>query len=168
MTNSTLTLNNVQQSDSGGYSVIVTNSYGSATSAVAQLTVSLFPPSISNDPQSQSVLVGQDVFFSVQASGTAPLGYQWYYNTNTAGRHATNSILTLTNVQLSGFGWLLSGGDQCVWLGDQRRGPTDGESSGGPLNHHATAGSGQHSARGNRHLQRHCQRYRSIELPMVL
>ena len=41
-TNSTLTLTNVQPSDAGGYSVIVTNSYGSATSVVAQLTVNIF------------------------------------------------------------------------------------------------------------------------------
>ena len=34
-----LFLNNVQFTNAGGYSVIVTNSYGSATSAVAQLTV---------------------------------------------------------------------------------------------------------------------------------
>ncbi len=104
MTNSTLTLNNVQQSDSGGYSVIVTNSYGSATSAVAQLTVSIFAPSINNDPQDQSALVGQDTSFSVLASGTAPLGYQWYYNTYTVLTNATSSVLTLTNVQLTDAG----------------------------------------------------------------
>ncbi|MGA2787904.1 MAG: immunoglobulin domain-containing protein [Verrucomicrobiota bacterium] len=103
-TNSTLTLTNVQQSDSGGYSVIMTNSYGSATSVVAQLTVDVFPPSISNDPQDQSALVGQDTSFSVQAGGTAPLSYQWYYNTNTVLTNATSSILTLTNVQLSDSG----------------------------------------------------------------
>lgn len=104
MTNSILNLTNVQQTDSGGYSVIVTNSYGSATSIVAQLTVSLFPPSISNDPQDESVLVGQDASFSVQASGSTPLSYQWYYNTNTILTNATSSTLSLTNVQLSDSG----------------------------------------------------------------
>jgi pimeloyl-ACP methyl ester carboxylesterase len=38
-TNDTLTLNSVTAANAGGYSVIVTNAYGSATSAVAQLTV---------------------------------------------------------------------------------------------------------------------------------
>jgi pectate lyase len=103
-TNSTLTLTNVQLSDAGGYSVIVTNSYGSTNSAVAQLTVNIFPPSIDLDPQDQSALVGQNTSFSVQASGTAPLSYQWYYNTNTILTNATNSILTLTNVQLTDSG----------------------------------------------------------------
>jgi alpha-tubulin suppressor-like RCC1 family protein/plastocyanin len=41
-TSSTLRLNNVQSSDAGAYSVIVTNSYGFATSAVAMLTVTSF------------------------------------------------------------------------------------------------------------------------------
>jgi pectate lyase len=103
-TNSTLTLTNVQPSDAGSYSVTVTNSYGSTNSAVAQLTVNIFSPSISNDPQDQSALVGQDTSFSVLASGTAPLSYQWYYNTNTVLTNATGSILTLTNVQLTDAG----------------------------------------------------------------
>jgi len=103
-TNASLTLTNVQPSDAGGYSVIVTNSYGSATSVVAQLTVNIFSPSINYDPQDQSALVGQDPTFSVEASGTAPLSYQWYYNTNTVLTNATTSILTLTNVQLTDAG----------------------------------------------------------------
>jgi pectate lyase len=103
-TNSTLTLTDVQLSDAGGYSVIVTNSYGSATSIVAQLTVNIFAPSINNDPQDQSAFVGQDTSFSVQVSGTAPLNYQWYYNTNTVLTNATSSVLTLTNVQLTDAG----------------------------------------------------------------
>src|SRR6266404_1124269 len=39
--------------------------------------------SVDLDPQDQSVFVGDDAQFNVQASGTAPLFYQWYYNTNT-------------------------------------------------------------------------------------
>jgi formylglycine-generating enzyme required for sulfatase activity/pimeloyl-ACP methyl ester carboxylesterase len=38
-TNDSLLLPNVQLADAGGYSVVVTNAYGSATSAIAQLTV---------------------------------------------------------------------------------------------------------------------------------
>src|SRR5690606_28395106 len=37
-------LNNVQQTNAGAYSVIVTNPFGSVTSAVATLTVKLPPP----------------------------------------------------------------------------------------------------------------------------
>ena len=45
----TLPLNNVQPTDSGGYSVVVTNAFGKVTSAVAQLNVYL--PSSTPQPQ---------------------------------------------------------------------------------------------------------------------
>jgi pectate lyase len=100
-TSSTLTLTDVQLSDSGGYSVVVTNSYGSVTSAVAQLTVSAaVAPSITTQPQDQTnILPGATATFSVVASGSDPLNYQWYYNTNTLLTNATDSILTITNIQ---------------------------------------------------------------------
>lgn len=100
-TSSTLTLTNVQLTDAGGYSVVVTNGSGSITSAVAQLTVSLpVAPSIITQPQNQAnILPGATATFSVIASGSDPLSYQWYYNTNTLLTNAINSILTITNVQ---------------------------------------------------------------------
>jgi len=57
------------------------------------------PPAIETDTQDQTALVGQDATFNVLASGTLPLGYQWYYNTNTVLTNATGSILTITNMQ---------------------------------------------------------------------
>ena len=100
-TSSILTLTNVQLTDAGGYSVVVSNAYGSATSAVAQLTVSLpVAPSIITQPQDQAnILPGATATFSVIASGTDPLSYQWYFNANTVLTNATASILTITNVQ---------------------------------------------------------------------
>ena len=99
-------MTNVQLSDSGGYSVVVTNAYGSVTSAVAQLTVNLpVAPSIITQPQDQAnILPGATATFSVIASGTDPLSYQWYYNTNTLLTNATTSILTITNVQPANAG----------------------------------------------------------------
>src|SRR5262249_38802787 len=76
---SALALNNVQTTSSGGYSVVVTNSAGSITSAVAVLTV-LTPPSISSPPQSLAVVLGGTANFSATASGSAPLTYQWKLN----------------------------------------------------------------------------------------
>lgn len=96
-TNATLTLNSVQTNDAGGYSVIVTNSAGSTTSVVATLTVRV-PPSITTQPQSLVVTQGQNAAFTVVASGTAPLSYQWYFNTNAPLANATNATLTLNNV----------------------------------------------------------------------
>lgn len=67
----------IQGADAGSYSVVVSNSLGTATSAVAVLTVN-FPPTITTQPLSQTVDVGSNLVLQVQATGTAPLGYQWY------------------------------------------------------------------------------------------
>ena len=100
-TGSIITLTNVQLSDAGGYSVVVTNSYGSVTSSVAQLIVSAaVAPSITTQPQDQTnILPGATATFSVVAGGSEPLSYQWFYNTNTLLTNATDPILTITNVQ---------------------------------------------------------------------
>ncbi len=100
-TNSTLTLTNVQLTDAGGYSVVVTNVYGSVTSSVAQLTVNVpVVPLIAVQPQDQpNILPGATATFTVVAYGSQPLNYQWYYNTNTPLTGATSPTLTLTNVQ---------------------------------------------------------------------
>ncbi len=58
------------------------------------------PPSITSQPQSQSVPLGSNVTFSVTAGGGRPLLYQWLTNgVDVAG--ATNATLTRTNVQLA-------------------------------------------------------------------
>jgi pectate lyase len=103
---STLTLTNVQLADAGGYSVVVTNGSGAITSAVAQLTVSLpVAPSIITQPQDRTnILPGATATFSVVAGGSEPLSYQWYYNTNTLLTNATDSTLTLNNVQAANAG----------------------------------------------------------------
>ena len=55
-------------------------------------------PSITTQPQSQTKAVGTSVTFSVVASGTAPLSYQWKKNTvNISG--ATSSSYTIASVQ---------------------------------------------------------------------
>jgi hypothetical protein len=101
-TSASYTKNNVQASDAGNYSVVVTNVAGTVTSSNAVLTVNV-PPSITTQPQGQTVNVGANVTFSVTASGTAPLSYQWRFNgTNISGATATN--YTKTNVQLSDAG----------------------------------------------------------------
>jgi endonuclease/exonuclease/phosphatase family metal-dependent hydrolase len=96
-TASSCALTNVQSKDEGSYSVIVTNVAGSAASSNATLAV-YAPPAITAQPQSQMVSSGQDALFTVTASGTAPLSYQWRFNTtNLAG--ATTSSYTRTNAQ---------------------------------------------------------------------
>src|SRR5205814_4229965 len=73
------TVFNAQAANSGTYSVVITNSLGSTTSAVATLTVNMIPV-ITSQPASQTVDPGSSVTFSVTANGSAPLNYQWYFN----------------------------------------------------------------------------------------
>ena len=60
-------------------------------------------PSIATQPQSQTNNVGTPVEFTVTASGTAPLFYQWRLNTtNLAGANATN--YSIASVQTTNAG----------------------------------------------------------------
>ena len=101
-TSSSLTLNDVQTTNAGSYTVVVTNSAGSITSAVAVLTV-IEPPTIVSQPQNRTVTMGQSATFSVGANGTPPLSYQWRFNTAPLSG-ATSSSLTLNNAQTTNAG----------------------------------------------------------------
>jgi hypothetical protein len=64
------------------FDVVVSNSVNSVTSTQATLTVSVaaVAPTITTQPANQTVTAGQTATFSVTASGTAPLSYQWQKN----------------------------------------------------------------------------------------
>ena len=82
--------------DSGStFDVVVSNSAGSVTSSAATLTVTaaVVAPTITTQPANQTVTAGQSATFSVVATGTAPLSYQWQKNgANIAG--ATSASYT--------------------------------------------------------------------------
>jgi WD40 repeat protein len=102
-TSSSLTFNPVTPANQGNYFAIVTNNYGAATSAVATLTVHSGPPVIDRQPTNVAVISGSTVVFSVAASGSLPLSFQWRFEgTNIVG--ATSETLTLLNVQGSDAG----------------------------------------------------------------
>ena len=73
------TITSVQTVNAGSYRVVVSNSAGSVTSTAAVLTpkAAVFAPTIATQPVSSAVSLGQQLVLSVQASGSAPLGYQW-------------------------------------------------------------------------------------------
>jgi hypothetical protein len=77
------------------FTVTVSNSAGSQTSNAATLTVTAaaVPPAITAQPLSQTVTVGAMATFSVTATGTAPLSYQWSRN-GSAITGANGSIYT--------------------------------------------------------------------------
>jgi hypothetical protein len=96
-TNQTLVLTGVMTNQAGGYSAVVTNFSGAATSGVATLTVTVQPPVITTQPANRTVPGGTNVTFTVVASGAPPPAYQWRQNgANLAG--ATNAQLALTSV----------------------------------------------------------------------
>jgi hypothetical protein len=66
--------------NNASYTVTVSNAAGSQTSVNAVLTLN-FPPTITSAPVSQTVNLGQSATFSVSATGTNPLNYQWRKNT---------------------------------------------------------------------------------------
>lgn len=101
-TSATLMVSNVQAAAEGGYTALVSNNFGSVTSAVANLSISA-APQITAQPRGTNVFVGATVTFSVTVSGSPPLVYQWRYNdVDIPG--ATGSTLTLTNVQTTHTG----------------------------------------------------------------
>ncbi len=75
-TGSTLTLSNTQLSDSGAYTVTVSNVFGSV-SATANIQVVLMPPVITVAPVSVQRLPGALVGFTVTATGPNNT-FQWY------------------------------------------------------------------------------------------
>jgi hypothetical protein len=100
-----LALTSVTSADAGSYSVVVSNSAGSATSSAAVLTVNALAsgPVISSQPVSQTVIAGDSVTFSVTVTGTAPFSYQWKKAGAVIPR-ATGSSFSLNNVQASNAG----------------------------------------------------------------
>ena len=98
----TLTISNVQSADAGGYDVVITNSFGSVTSAVATLTV-VYPPTIVTQPQSLTNGLGTVAAFSVGATGDSPLSYQWRKSSVAIG-DATNSSYSIASTQAADSG----------------------------------------------------------------
>ena len=101
-TNADLLLSSITAMNQGAYYVVASNAYGTATSAVAQLTVYL-PPSFQTGLSNQVVTEGRTIVLSAGATGTPPLAYCW--NFNTAQLSNTAASLSLTNItpQQAGF-----------------------------------------------------------------
>ncbi|HZV36179.1 MAG TPA: autotransporter-associated beta strand repeat-containing protein [Verrucomicrobiae bacterium] len=61
-------------------------------------------PVILQDPVGETVLAGKNAAFNVVVTGSAPLAYQWYYDTNSLLAGMTSSSLVLSNVTASEAG----------------------------------------------------------------
>lgn len=101
-TQTSLTLSNLGLTDSGGFSVVASNTAGVSTSRVAQLTV-FQSPSLQQPLTSQVVDFGTTVSLTVGAVGSSPLTYSWQLNN--APISGTTSNLTIPNIQPAQSGY---------------------------------------------------------------
>ena len=99
-----LTITSSQASDVGNYRVVVTNTVGAVTSVWARLDLPL-PPTITTSPATQVVGVGAPATFSVTATGSTPMNYQWYLNGSVIGgaNDASFSIPVTTAAWLGSY-----------------------------------------------------------------
>ena len=104
-TSASYSISSTNLSDAGDYSVRVSNSAGNVTSNNATLTVNplVVAPQITSQPNDQTVTEGQTANFSVTATGTGPLSYQWRKDgSNISG--ATSASYSISSTNLSDAG----------------------------------------------------------------
>src|SRR5207253_11279669 len=96
---------NVVGSSDIGNGMVVGIDVNSGVIALAISFKTNVPPGILTQPQDQTnVLTGGYTTFSVAANGSTPLSYQWKFNLTNVVSGATNSTLTLTNLQSTNAG----------------------------------------------------------------
>jgi uncharacterized delta-60 repeat protein len=97
-----LVVTNAQMANDGEYAAVVSNAYGSVTSATAQLRV-LINPIVTQPPLSQTVVAGGSVTLSIGISGNPPpFLYQWRRASTILTNIVSNErscFFTLNNVQ---------------------------------------------------------------------
>ena len=94
-TSDTLVIPNAQAANAGNYYVAVANPAGFVNSAIATLGIGNIAPTITSQPADEITTAGGTAVFNVSATGTSPLSYQWYFNTNTLlpGKTTTQLII---------------------------------------------------------------------------
>ncbi len=96
-TSSSLAVSNIATSNAGNYSVVVTGGCGALASSDAALAVNP-ATSISSDPAASTICAGNTANFSVTASGTGSLSYQWQLDGSDVSGE-TSSTLAVSNAQ---------------------------------------------------------------------
>ena len=110
----TYTINNATLANQGFYSVIVSNSSGTATSTNAFVTVACSAPaSIVGQPADQNLSSGGTINLGVSVAGTAPFSYQWFRNGSPL-LNATNSTFTKANASIGDSGFYSVSVNNCA------------------------------------------------------
>jgi Immunoglobulin I-set domain len=107
----TYTINSVTAADAGSYDVVITGACGTVTSSAVNLTVNPLT-AISTQPVAQTVCSGSAASFSVAATGSGSLTYQWRLGgINIAGATAsTYSIAATTPASAGNYDVVITGG----------------------------------------------------------
>jgi uncharacterized repeat protein (TIGR01451 family) len=77
----------------------VTPAANSGSNPTINVTTVKVGPNISTQPSNVVALAGTNVVFQVGATGPGPLSYQWFFDSTNLVQNATNTQLTLSNVQ---------------------------------------------------------------------
>lgn len=96
-TNLSLTIFSLSPLNTGDYQFVASNSSGSVTSTVAQVTLASAPAITQQPPAFTGNTNGGNVWLSFAAAGTAPLSVQWYRNGG-AVFGATNNPHVISNL----------------------------------------------------------------------
>ena len=91
---SSYTVTGAQTNHAGSYDVVITNSLGSITSSVANISIVYYPPNISQQPIGGNVVAGNGFVLSTSATGTAPISWQWFKD----GLAISNAAAMTTNL----------------------------------------------------------------------
>jgi hypothetical protein len=114
-TSATLRITNLESADAGIYTLVATNSMGTAVSSGILVQFPVTPPSILTQPQNQAVTAGYSASFTVAVAGNPAPTYQWQWissgsniwtNLTEGGSYAGVTSATLTvslpTTQMSG------------------------------------------------------------------
>lgn len=102
-TDSTLVIDPAASSSAGSYDVVVSNPWGTTTSAPVDLVVHE-PPAITAQPASHEACEGDSVTLRISTTdGSGPVGYQWRRD-GVALVGSTEAALTLESVDATSFG----------------------------------------------------------------
>ena len=93
-----INIEDFQTVNAGYYSVVITNIFGSISSASAAVSVSFVPPIFTSQPSNMDVAAGSNCILHASATGSLPISYQWRLNRLKIDG-ATNPVLNLTHVQ---------------------------------------------------------------------
>ena len=109
---SSYTIESVQDSDAGEYTVLVSGNNGqTVNSNPATLTIippptppTPLPPTITEQPLNQTVVVGDGAVFNVNASGESPFAYQWFKDdTEIVGATGNTHIIQTSTLNDAGI-----------------------------------------------------------------